>query len=102
MQLMDDIPFNQEGFDKALTLIKSLDNRNRLMILCLLCYRDMNVTEMASVIGLSMSALSQHLTVLKNAGFVDSDKQAQTVTYRLKNEEVRRVIDLLKTLYCAP
>ncbi len=99
---MDDIPFNQEGFDKALTLIKSLDNRNRLMILCLLCYRDMNVTEMASVIGLSMSALSQHLTVLKNAGFVDSDKQAQTVTYRLKNEEVRRVIDLLKTLYCAP
>jgi len=100
MNGLEEIPFDQEGFEKALALVKSLDNRNRLMILCMLCFRDVNVSEMAVASGLSMSAVSQHLTVLRNAKLVDSVKQRQTVTYKLANEDVRRIIELLKELYC--
>jgi len=98
--MVEEIPFDPKGFEKALALIKSLDNRNRLLILCLLCYRNVNVSEMAEVSGLSMSAVSQHLNVLKQAGLVENEKRSQTVTYRLASDEVRRVIDLLKVLYC--
>jgi len=99
--MIDEIPFDPVGFKKALALIKSLDNENRLLILCLLCHRDVNVSEMAEASGLSMSAVSQHLNVLRQAGMVASEKQSQTVTYRLANDEVRRTIDLLKDMYCS-
>ena len=95
-----EIPFDAEGFERALTLIKSLDNRNRLLILCILCYRDANVSDMAGASGLSMSAVSQHLAVLKNAALVTSKKESQTVTYILASDEVRQMVGLLKDLYC--
>ncbi len=101
MNSFSEMPFDPKGFEKALTLVKSLDNRSRLLILCLLCYRDANVSEMAEAAELSMSAVSQHLSVLKNAGLVEATKESQTVTYSLANEDVRQVIELLKSLYCA-
>lgn len=88
------------GFEKALTLIKCLDNPNRLAILCLLCGRDLTVTEMADAAGLSMSAMSQHLGVLRSAGLVATEKRQQQVIYRLDSPEVKAVIGLLKSLYC--
>lgn len=97
---MSELPFDPAGFEKALSLIKSLDNRNRLLILCLLCHREANVSEMAEASELSMSAVSQHLSVLKNAGLVTSQKESQTVTYRLASDEVYRMIELLKDMYC--
>lgn len=100
MNLIDEIPFNPEGFEKALALIKAMDNPSRLRILCLLCFKDLNVSEMSEASGLSMSAVSQHLNVLKSADLVATEKQSQTVTYRLKNDDVRQVIELLKVLYC--
>lgn len=100
MNVMSEIPFDPEGFEKALALVKSLDNRHRLMILCLLCYREANVSEMSEISGLSMSAVSQHLNILKNAGFVSGSKESQTVTYSLASDEIRRVIELLKDMYC--
>jgi len=101
MNIENDIPFDPEGFERALELVKSLNNRNRLLILCLLCYRDLNVSEMANASELSMSAASQHLTVLKKANLVDTMKTRQTITYSLKNDDVRRVINLLKDIYCS-
>jgi len=95
-----DVPFDPIGFEKAVTLIKSLDNRNRLLIFCLLCDRNLNVTEMAEAAGLSLSAASQHLAVLKTADLVETEKRGQTVLYRLKSDEVRQVVALLKTMYC--
>jgi len=100
LNILEEIAFDSNGFEKALGLIKSLDNPNRLLILCLLCYKDLNVSEMAEAAELSMSAVSQHLSVLKQADLVISSKSSQTVTYSLKGEEVRQVIELLKTLYC--
>lgn len=88
------------GFEKALTLIRCLDNPNRLAILCLLCGRDLTVTEMAEAANLSLSAMSQHLSVLRTAGLVSTEKRQQQVIYRLESPEVKAVIALLKDLYC--
>lgn len=92
--------FNQRGFEKALSLIKALNNPKRLMILCFLCDEELTVGELAKRIGLQLSPTSQHLALLREKGLVTTRKSEQYVFYMLKSEEVRHVITLLQELYC--
>lgn len=92
--------FDPVGLEKAQTLIRAMNNQNRLLVLCLLCDGPRTVTEMSDAVGLSLSAMSQHLTVLKKADLIEGKKSSQTVTYRLKTDDVQQVIALFKQLYC--
>lgn len=47
-------------------------------------YPNLSVSEIAELVGLSVSAASRCLTKLKVAGVVESSKQAQTVRYKLQ------------------
>jgi DNA-binding transcriptional ArsR family regulator len=85
---------------KAVGLLKALANENRLLILCHLQERELSVGEINDSLGLSQSALSQHLAILRRDGLVTTRKAAQTVFYSLKSEEVRAVISVLHGLYC--
>jgi len=86
---------------EAAQLLKLLANQNRLMILCrLVAEREMPVGELADAIGLSQSALSQHLAKMREEGLVATRREAQTVFYRIADRDVRRVLTLLKNIYC--
>ncbi|MHA6963014.1 ArsR/SmtB family transcription factor [Zobellella denitrificans] len=85
---------------QAVKLLKALANERRLFILCHLLDQELSVGEMNQHLGLSQSALSQHLAILRNDDLVQTRKEAQTVFYSLKSEEVREVIALLHKLYC--
>lgn len=85
----------------AAQLLKLLGNKNRLMILCfLIVRREMTVNELASGVGLSQSALSQHLARLRKNAIVTFRRDAQTIHYRLSDPNAARVIGLLKDIYC--
>ncbi len=90
----------QTQANKAVGLLKALANENRLLILCHLQERELSVGEINDSLGLSQSALSQHLAILRRDGLVTTRKAAQTVFYSLKSEEVRAVISVLHGLYC--
>ncbi|MDP5293038.1 metalloregulator ArsR/SmtB family transcription factor [Oceanimonas sp. CHS3-5] len=85
---------------QAVKLLKALANERRLFILCHLLDNELSVGEMNQFLGLSQSALSQHLAILRNDDLVSTRKEAQTVYYSLKSEEVREMIALLHRLYC--
>lgn len=85
---------------QAVKLLKALANERRLFILCHLLDKELSVGEMNQFLGLSQSALSQHLAILRNDNLVSTRKEAQTVYYSLKSEEVREMIALLHKLYC--
>lgn len=85
---------------QAVKLLKALANERRLFILCHLLDKELSVGEMNQFLGLSQSALSQHLAILRNDDLVSTRKEAQTVYYSLKSEEVREMIALLHQLYC--
>ncbi|NHI00951.1 Transcriptional activator HlyU [Oceanimonas sp. MB9] len=95
---------NIEGMEanaaRAVKLLKALANERRLFILCHLLDQELSVGEMNRFLGLSQSALSQHLAILRNDGLVSTRKEAQTVYYSLKSDEVREMIALLHRLYC--
>ncbi len=85
---------------QAARLLKAVSNERRLLILCYLLESELSVTEMNEKLGLSQSALSQHLAVLRRQKLVKTRKEAQTVFYRIQSEEAVVLIGLLHKLYC--
>ena len=83
-------------------LLKSVGNRNRLIVLCELLKGERSVGALQNAIGLSQSALSQHLARLRADGIVTTRRESQTIHYSLASEKVSRLIGLLYELYCAP
>lgn len=87
---------------QAATLLKALSNRRRLLILCRLTEGEMSVGSLAASLGLSQSALSQHLARLRARGLVRTRRDAQTIYYALAGEEAPRIMAALTDLYCPP
>ena len=86
----------------AARFLKQLANASRLAILCELVEGERSVGELAAVVGLSQSALSQHLARLRGAGLVATRREAQTIYYSLADPGVTRIIGVLYELYCRP
>ena len=86
----------------AAQLLKALGNEQRLLILCNLLERSMSVGELNQRLDLSQSALSQHLALLREAGLLETRREAQSVHYSLPSGPVTSVMALLQDIYCAP
>lgn len=86
----------------AARLLKALANENRLMILCLLAESERSVSDINELVGLSQSALSQHLAVLREEDLVRTRRDAQTIYYSLRPGPAAAVIETLYGIYCRP
>ena len=86
---------------EAAGLLKVMANECRLLVLChLSASGELSVGQLADRIGLSQSALSQHLARLREEQLVATRKEAQTVYYRLCNPKAERLLALLHELFC--
>lgn len=97
---MIDLDQLQENARRASNLLKAMSNEHRLLILCQLLKGEKSVGELEKLIGLSQSALSQHLARLRRDDLVKTRRCAQTIYYSLKGDEASAVIDTLYGLYC--
>lgn len=84
----------------AARLLKALANERRLSILCRLGQGEVRVGDLAEAVGLSQSALSQHLARLRAEGLVHTRRKGQTIFYTLASVEASAVIEVLAGLYC--
>jgi ArsR family transcriptional regulator, virulence genes transcriptional regulator len=87
---------------EAEAFLKAMANRYRLMILCQLHQGEKSVTTLQGGVGLSQSALSQHLARLREDGLVKTRRESQTIFYSLATPNVSELIALLYRLYCGP
>lgn len=78
--------------ETAAVLFSSLSNPIRLGVLLRLLKREWSVNELANDLGLSQSALSQHLAKLKASRVVRTRRDRQTVFYHCNNETVVRLL----------
>ncbi|MGB0626405.1 MAG: ArsR/SmtB family transcription factor [Alphaproteobacteria bacterium] len=90
-----------EKAGQASRLLKSLANERRLLIMCYLSEGEKSVGELEPLVGLSQSALSQHLARLRREHLVTTRREAQTIFYSISSEEARTVLGTLYELYCA-
>ncbi len=86
---------------EAASMLKALAHRARLLVLCQLVEGERSVGDLQPLTGLSLSALSQHLAVLREMELVDTRRESQTIYYALREGPAVRVLDALYAAYCA-
>ena len=74
--------------EQLLKLLRSAGDPTRLQVLQLLAQRPRSTRELAGLIGLSEAAISKHLKLLQEAGWVAPERRSYYVIYRLLRESL--------------
>ena len=102
MQMKAVVPALEEKATEVAGVLRMLANEKRLLNLCLLAREgEISVTPLAELVGLSQSALSQHLARLREDGLVATRREAQVLHYRISDARVARLLESLYDIYCA-
>jgi DNA-binding transcriptional ArsR family regulator len=99
MQPMDEM---RDHATEAAAFLKALANDQRLLVLCALLEGPLSVGDINERVPLSQSALSQHLSVLRDAGLVTTTRQSQTIYYTLAPGPALQIMEVLYATFCAP
>ena len=94
-----DINEVEHNVEIAVNLLKALSNEKRLLIVCALYKGEKNVGELEEIVGLSQSALSQHLARLRRDKLVHTRRDAQTIYYSLDDHATNEVLRCLYDIY---
>ncbi len=86
---------------KASELMKTLGHKDRLMVLCHLTSGEKSVGELAGLLDIPQSPLSQHLARMRKESLVTTRREAQTIYYSIASGEAARIVGLMHELYCS-
>jgi ArsR family transcriptional regulator len=93
----------EEKATEVAGVLRALANERRLMVLCRLVeWGEASVNALADAVGLSQSALSQHLAKMRDEGLVAYRRESQTLWYRIADPRIERLFATLHELYCKP
>ena len=81
--------------EKQADIIKSMAHPTRLLVVEALKKGERCVCELNTLVDIDQSTLSRHLLILKNAGIITSQKDAQKVYYKLKFPCVLKYMDCI-------
>lgn len=99
---MDLADFKKKANEVA-DILRALANKRRLMILCQLVeYGEATVGSLVDAVGISQSALSQHLAKMRDEGIVTFRRDAQTIWYRIADPRIEQLFATLHRLFCKP
>jgi ArsR family transcriptional regulator len=87
---------NKQLFRLHAEVCKTLANAKRLEILSLLREKEMTVGEIVKKMKVSKANVSQHLTVMRNTGILDSRKDGLNVYYCISNPKVTKACGLMR------
>lgn len=79
-------------------VFKALAHPTRIQIIKLLKNGEMCVCDILPNLDSEQSNTSQHLSILKNQGIVESRKDGSKVIYSIKNTEVLEMINLAEVM----
>ncbi len=80
---------------EAADVLKLLANEQRLLLLCRLSQGESSVGQLVELSALAQSSVSQHLARLREGGLVATRREGTTIYYRLADEGVHALIEML-------
>lgn len=80
---------------KKSEIFKALSEPNRIRILMMLIKKSMCVCEITHILGLKTATVSNHLTVLRNCGFVIDEKDGKWINYKINMQNVDPIIKII-------
>ena len=90
-QVLELMPDDEKLYDLA-ELFKVFGDSTRIKILYALFEAELCVCDIAQLLGLTQSAVSHQLRVLKNSRLVKFRRDGKTVFYSLADDHVRKII----------
>ena len=88
--------------EQAAALLDLMSHGGRLTVLQLISEDEWDVASLATTVGLSQSALSQHLKKLRDGRLVTTRRDAQTVYYSLRSNAVLKILATLEEISAEP
>lgn len=85
---------------KASSLLKSLANEDRLLLLCQMVDGEKAVSELERLTGIRQPTLSQQLGVLRNEELVQTRREGKWIYYSVASQEALAILATLHSLYC--
>jgi len=86
-------------YEARAAIVKALAHPARLMIVDELTEHPQRcVCELTELVGSDLSTVSRHLSVLRNAGIVESEKRGTTVYYRLRVKCIRKFFECVESV----
>lgn len=84
----------------ASDFLKAIAHESRLLILCVLAEGEKSVTELEALLSLRQPTVSQQLARLRMDKLVTTRREGKTVYYSLANEDARKVIEVVYSVFC--
>ena len=89
--------------EEVAQLMGIISNSRRLLILCKLAEAgELNVSRLVEDVGLSQSALSQHLAIMRACGLLATRKEGLNVHYRIADPRAFELMQALQRIFCPP
>jgi DNA-binding transcriptional ArsR family regulator len=86
--------------DRVSDLLKALSNPVRLILACQLAEGEKSVSELQEFVGITQSAVSQHLSLLRQRKLVSARRDGQSVYYALASPDLIAIMKALETQFC--
>lgn len=90
-----------DNADMVAAFLSAIGNGKRFAIMCHLLGGELAVGEIAEKVGLSQSALSQHLAKLRSMGLVETRRERQMIFYSCSSTKVHEVLRTLDGIFGA-
>ncbi|MCE1155693.1 MAG: metalloregulator ArsR/SmtB family transcription factor [Bacteroidales bacterium] len=87
--------------EEAAYTLKAISHGTRLCVISLLADTDeMNVSEIGEKLKCEQSLLSHHLTDMRAKGILNCRREGKNCFYSLKNKQITRILDCIKSCNC--
>ncbi len=77
----------RNSIDEVLNITKALSDENRVRALMMLCGGELCVCQIIEMLSLAPSTVSKHMSILKQAGLVQTRKEGRWIYYRLVDSD---------------
>ena len=80
---------------EILNITKALSDENRVRALMMLTGGELCVCQIIEMLGLAPSTVSKHMSILRQAGLVETRKEGRWIYYRLVGREDLKAYEIL-------
>ncbi|MCH7336851.1 metalloregulator ArsR/SmtB family transcription factor [Acinetobacter sp. NIPH 2699] len=100
MQKNLEIEAMRASASNVVNVLKSLANTDRLIILCHLTQKELNVTQIAELTNIVQPTLSQQLMMLRKSNVVSTRRDGKQIFYSILDPKLAIILNTLYEHYC--
>lgn len=87
---------NREIFEKQAEICKTMANPKRMEIIYVLKSGEKTVTEIVDALEINKANVSQHLSVMKGGGIIESRREGTNIYYSITNTKIVEACGLMR------